>query len=105
MVRCPMGPAGSRAGDAFHLPRHSLSMRRSNLKRSHWLMLTLSGIALGASGCGEANPGKFPEPKTPGASRAGDTPIIPNEPAKRKVLTPKQKAQMEATKNADPRGR
>ena len=75
------------------------------MKGSHWFMSMLFAIALGASGCGEANPGKFPESKTPGASRAGETPIIPNDPAKQKVLTPKQKAQMEATKNADPRGR
>jgi hypothetical protein len=56
-------------------------------------------------GCGEANPGKFAEPKSPGATRDGVTPSIPLDDAKTAKLSAKAKAQLEATKKVDPRGR
>ena len=80
-------------------------MRRSNLRRSRFLLPLLAAITIGASGCGEANPGKFPEPKYPGATRDGVTPVIPLNDAKAAKLSAKAKAAIKATEKIDPRGR
>jgi hypothetical protein len=62
-------------------------------------------ITLLASGCGEANPGRFPEPKDPGASRESLTPRIPLSEAKTAKLSEKAKAAIRAAEKIDPRGR
>jgi hypothetical protein len=82
-----------------------LSERRSNLRRYLFLLPLFTALIIGPLGCGEANPGKFPEPKHPGATRDGVTPSIPLSEAKAAKLSPKAKAALEATKNLDPRGR
>jgi hypothetical protein len=68
-------------------------------------LLLFGAIAIVASGCSEANPGNFPAAKTPGATRDGVTPFIPNSDAKTAKLTAKAKAAIKATENIDPRGR
>jgi len=82
-----------------------LSQRRSNLSRHLFLLPLCAAATVVASGCGEANPGKFPEPKYPGASRDGVTPHIPPDANKLQKISPKAKAAMKATAEADPRGR
>jgi len=80
-------------------------MRRSNLRGHRYILPLFAAIIIGASGCGEANPGKFPEPKYPGATRDGVTPLIPLEDAKTAKLSTKAKAALRATEKIDPRGR
>jgi hypothetical protein len=82
-----------------------LCERRSNLRRRLFFLPLLAAIAGVSPGCGEANPGKFPEPKHAGATRDGVTPVIPLDSAKQQKLSPKQKAALKATENIDPRGR
>ena len=65
----------------------------------------LAAVAIVASGCGEANPGKFPESTHPGASREGVTPIIPHTDAQKAKLSEKAKAALKAGDKSDPRGR
>ena len=69
------------------------------------LLVLLLGLAMGASGCGEANPGKFPESTHPGASREGITPIKPHTAAQKAKLSAKAKADIKAGDKSDPRGR
>jgi hypothetical protein len=64
-----------------------------------------AAITVMASGCGEANPGKFPESTHPGASREGVTPIIPLTDAQKAKLSEKSKAALKAGDKSDPRGR
>jgi hypothetical protein len=58
-----------------------------------------------ASGCEEANPGKFPETKDPAAARESLGPRIPLSEAKAAKLSEKAKAAMRAVEKIDPRGR
>jgi hypothetical protein len=82
-----------------------LSERRPNVRRFLVFLPLLAAISVVSSGCGEANPGKFPEPKYPGATRDGVTPRIPLDDSKTARLTPKAKAALKATEKLDPRGR
>ena len=82
-----------------------MSERRPNLRRCRFLIALFALIASLPLGCSEANPGKFPEPKKPGATRDGVTPVIPLDSAKTAKLSAKAKAALKATENVDPRGR
>jgi hypothetical protein len=75
--------------------------KRSNLRRYLFALPLFAAIAIFALGCGEANPGKFPESSHPGASREGVTPIIPHTDAQKAKLSEKAKA----ADKSDPRGR
>ena len=78
------------------LPRGFLSKRRLNLRRCCVFLPLFATLAIVLSGCSEANPGKFPEPKKPGATREGVTPFIPLDSSKTAKLTPKAKAAWKA---------
>jgi hypothetical protein len=72
------------------------------LRRALFALPLFAAVTIVASGCEEANPGKFPESTHPGASREGVTPIIPHKDAKKAALAEKAKAD---ALRADPRGR
>jgi hypothetical protein len=75
------------------------------LRRCLFVLPVFAATALVPIGCGEANPGRFPEPKYPGATRDGVTPSIPLDKSKEAKLSPKAKAALKATEKVDPRGR
>jgi hypothetical protein len=72
------------------------------MKRCPFALPLFAATMIVASGCEEANPGKFPESSHPGASREGVTPIIPRKDAKGASLAEKAKAD---ALRGDPRGR
>jgi hypothetical protein len=79
--------------------------RRSTLRRHPFALLLVAAIAIVASGCGEANPGQFPEGSHPGASREGVTPIKPFTESQKAKMSEKAKAAAKAADKSDPRGR
>jgi hypothetical protein len=68
-------------------------------------LLLVAAMAIVLPSCGEANPGVFPEPKYPGASRDGIERPLGKGAKAEKPLTAKTKAAIERAKAADPRGR
>ncbi len=82
-----------------------LIRKRLTLRRHLFLLPLFAAIAIVSSGCGEANPGKFPASTHPGASREGVTPIVPFTDAQKAKLSEKKKAAMKAADKSDPRGR
>jgi len=68
-------------------------------------LLVVASLAIALPGCGEANPGVFPEPKYAGASRDGIERPLGKDANAQKPLPAKTKAAIERAKAADPRGR
>jgi len=73
-------------------------------RRLHGLLI-VAALAIVLPGCGEANPGAFPESKYPGASRDGIERPVGKSTKAQKPVTAKTKAAIEKATAADPRGR